>query len=119
MGLRFRVHYRPLPGSRGEADIAFTRLRLVVLIDGCFWHGCPVHATSPQRNETWWAEKLRSNVGRDRRFEAALAKAGWRVVRCWEHQGTDEIVRAVTCAVRTPTMDLCLDHPASTAITWA
>jgi DNA mismatch endonuclease (patch repair protein) len=99
-GLRFRVHYRPVGGSRAESDIAFPRQRIAVLIDGCFWHGCPEHATRPKRNDAWWAEKLDANVERDRRNETVFTDAGWHVLRFWEHETVETIVRTVITAVR-------------------
>src|SRR3712207_7758355 len=66
-GLRYRVSW-PVPGQRRRTiDIAFTRARLAVYIDGCFWHGCPIHATSPKANSKWWADKLAANRARDRK----------------------------------------------------
>ena len=85
-GLRFRVDW-PLPGlARRRADIAFTRRRVAVFVDGCFWHSCPVHATAPVSNRGWWAEKLANNVRRDRQTNAHLRAAGWTVIRFWEHE---------------------------------
>lgn len=98
-GARFRIHFRPLEGSSGNADIAFPSKKLAVLIDGCFWHRCPTHATQPQSNAAWWARKLEGNVQRDRRFDAALALTGWRVFRFWEHEGAEAIVAAIQLAL--------------------
>jgi DNA mismatch endonuclease (patch repair protein) len=98
-GFRFRTHYRVLPHRRAAADIAFTRQRLAIFIDGCFWHGCPEHATRPQRNAAWWAAKLDRNVARDRETDAEFEKAGWWILRCWEHEGTDAIVDRIERAL--------------------
>jgi DNA mismatch endonuclease (patch repair protein) len=67
-GLRFRVDYGfDIDGlRRRRADLAFTRRRIAVFVDGCFWHACPQHATSPKANNSWWAAKLAGNVARDR-----------------------------------------------------
>jgi len=85
-GLRFWKHRRPVPGLRCEADILFPRIRLAVFVDGCFWHGCPEHATRPVRNGEWWAAKLDGTISRDRRNDESLAAAGWIVLRVWEHE---------------------------------
>ena len=85
LGLRFRVDW-PLPGSRRRADLAFTRARIAVFVDGCFWHGCPVHGTWPKANAEWWRDKIERNVQRDRNTTDALEAAGWRVLRFWEHE---------------------------------
>src|SRR5690606_14685991 len=63
-GLRYRVEY-PVPGmARRRIDVAFTRAKVAVLIDGCFWHGCPEHATHPKSNADWWRTKLDRNMAR-------------------------------------------------------
>lgn len=85
-GLRYRVHVRPLEGLRCQADIVFTRARLAVFVDGCWWHGCWDHRSLPKENRNWWKEKIRRNVERDRRNDRLLDEAGWRVIRVWEHE---------------------------------
>ena len=94
-GLRFRKHYRPIPGSKCEVDVAFSRWKVAVLLDGCFWHGCPQHATRPVRHGEWWAAKLEANAARDARTNQMLSEAGWSVLRFWEHEVTDEVVAKV------------------------
>ena len=85
-GYRYRVHY-PVPGlPRRTIDIAFTRDKVAVFIDGCFWHGCPEHGTKPRSNSDWWAAKLTANTGRDLDTTAHLEGAGWTVTRLWEHE---------------------------------
>ncbi|GAA4433397.1 very short patch repair endonuclease [Actinokineospora soli] len=86
LGLRYRVHQRPVPGVRREADVVFTRARVAVFVDGCFWHGCPDHATWPKNNAEFWRTKIEANRTRDRDTDARLAAQGWRVVRVWEHE---------------------------------
>jgi len=89
-GLRYRVHYKPIPTLNRRADIVFTRQRIAVFIDGCFWHGCPDHGMrSFQENSVYWKEKMRKNVDRDRDTEKRLLQAGWRVIRFWEHEHPD------------------------------
>ena len=67
----------------------FPRLLVAVFIDGCFWHGCPEHGTSPKSNATWWREKIGANIQRDRRTDRQLTEEGWRVVRVWEHESVE------------------------------
>ena len=86
-GLRFRVSFAGLPG---RPDIVFTRARLAVFVDGCFWHRCPVHRTEPKNNALWWQQKLDRNVARDREKDALLAGQGWRVIHVWEHESPPE-----------------------------
>ncbi|MBF6438036.1 very short patch repair endonuclease [Nocardia cyriacigeorgica] len=85
-GLRYFVDRAPVRGQRRRADVVFPRLKVAVYVDGCFWHSCPQHATYPKNNAEWWAEKLAANVARDRATDAALAAAGWHVIRIWEHE---------------------------------
>lgn len=87
-GRRFRVDFRfDIDGlRRRRADVVFTRRRLAVFVDGCFWHRCPQHATSPRANKEWWAAKLDGNVARDRDTDERLEQAGWSVIRLWEHE---------------------------------
>jgi DNA mismatch endonuclease (patch repair protein) len=84
--MRFRVDHQALPGVRCRVDIAFTRAKVAVFVDGCFWHACPIHGTLPKSNRDWWSTKLALNTQRDRRNDEALRVAGWRVVRIWEHE---------------------------------
>jgi DNA mismatch endonuclease (patch repair protein) len=85
-GLRYRVDFRPEPTIRRKADIVFTRSRVAVFVDGCFWHDCPRHGSSPTANADWWRAKLDGNVARDRDTDARLTAAGWTVLRFWEHE---------------------------------
>nr|WP_245681112.1 very short patch repair endonuclease [Glycomyces harbinensis] len=86
LGLRYRVSIRPLPEVRRTADMVFTRTRIAVFLDGCFWHGCPEHHTAAKTNMEYWAEKVRRNRERDQETDEALRQAGWTVVRFWEHE---------------------------------
>jgi DNA mismatch endonuclease, patch repair protein len=95
LGYRFRVDFRPEPSLRVRGDLVFTRKRVVVFVDGCFWHGCPDHSTRPKNNADWWAQKLAANMGRDLRNTVALQQFGWTVVRVWEHERPDEAVAAI------------------------
>jgi len=82
-GLRFRVNH---PGLPGRPDVTFTRVRLAVFVDGCFWHRCPEHGTLPRNNREWWQAKLDRNVARDRAKDGALADLGWTALHVWEHE---------------------------------
>lgn len=85
LGLRYRVDRAVLPGLRRRADVVFSRARIAIFVDGCFWHQCPTHGTHPKANDQWWADKLEANVARDRDTDDRLRAAGWTVVRLWEH----------------------------------
>lgn len=86
-------------GARVRPDIVFTARRVAVFVDGCFWHCCPDHGSKPAVNTGYWNPKLLRNVERDRAADAALAAAGWEVVRVWEHEPLDAAVTAVTDAL--------------------
>lgn len=98
-GLRFRIHYRVPELPRRTIDIAFPTVRLAVFCDGCFWHGCPEHATTPKSNTAWWQEKIAMNIERDADTDLRLRAAGWRVLRLWEHVPEDEAVGLIRGAL--------------------
>lgn len=90
-GLRFRVDV-PVPFlPRHRADVVFGPAKVAVFVDGCFWHGCPLHGVVPKSNSAWWAAKTERVRQRDRRTDAAFLARGWAVVRVWEH---DDVVLA-------------------------
>lgn len=89
--VRYRVDVKLEADMRTRADLAWRGIRLAVFIDGCFWHGCPEHATRPAANRDWWAQKLDANIARDRRTDDTLRRRGWIVRRFWEHQSPEEI----------------------------
>lgn len=98
-GVRYRVNYRASPG---RADIAFPSKRVLVFVDGCFWHGCPDHYVMPRSRAGFWARKLRENVDRDRRQTLQLEAKGWKVLRFWEHEvftGLEDVVGSVRAAL--------------------
>jgi DNA mismatch endonuclease (patch repair protein) len=81
-GLRFRLHRRV---ERVAVDIVFAGPRVATFVDGCFWHGCPKHATYPKTNRDYWLPKLAENRARDRKQTTRLRKAEWTVIRVWGH----------------------------------
>ncbi|WP_344087594.1 very short patch repair endonuclease [Luedemannella helvata] len=96
-GLRFRVNLAKLPG---RPDIAFTRARLAIFIDGCFWHRCPDHGTLPRSNADWWLAKLDRNVERDAEKNRALVDLGWLPIHVWEHENVREAADRIEQAWR-------------------
>ncbi|MCY0927053.1 very short patch repair endonuclease [Streptomyces sp. H27-H1] len=90
-GLRYRVSARPLPGLRRTADVVFTKARVAVFVDGCFWHGCPEHhRPATKQHSDFWRRKMEENRSRDTTTNQALQEAGWTVIRIWEHEDPDE-----------------------------
>jgi DNA mismatch endonuclease, patch repair protein len=103
LGYRYRKDFRlDLPLRRVRPDVAFTRRKVAVFIDGCFWHACPQHGSKPKSNEWYWSPKLAKNVERDRAADEALVQAGWTVVRLWEHTPLADAVAVVVDAVGEP-----------------
>lgn len=100
-GLRGYRLDRPLPFDRRRgADLTWVGLKVAVLVDGCFWHGCPQHFRTPQSNTEWWRTKISKNVERDRDTDRRLPAAGWQALRVWEHEPTDIAADLVEAVVR-------------------
>ena len=99
-GLRYRVDAKPLPDLNRRADLVFTRAKVAVFVDGCFWHGCPEHGTTARTNAAYWAAKIRGNQARDLDTDRRLVDAGWTVIRVWEHDDPNSIAEAVQALVR-------------------
>jgi len=98
------------PALRVKPDFVFRKARVTVFVDGCFWHGCPRHATWPANRAAWWRRKIKGNQTRDRLVNRTLRRAGWRVIRIWEHElhkrgvrnaerGTARLVRRIQAAL--------------------
>lgn len=99
-GLRYRVHDRPIDNLRREADVVFRGPKVAVYVDGCFWHGCPEHGSTPKSNRDFWREKIQRNKERDRDTVERLEEEGWVAVRVWEHEDPVEAADRVEDVVR-------------------
>ncbi|MEU2179021.1 very short patch repair endonuclease [Nocardia sp. NPDC019219] len=99
IGLRYRVNRQPVPGVRRSADIVFGPAHVAVMVDGCFWHGCPRHMRPARRNHDFWADKIVANQVRDRETDQMLTKAGWLVLRIWEHEDPAEAAARIASVV--------------------
>lgn len=86
LGLRYRIQVLVSTKPRRVADITFVGPRIAVFVDGCFWHGCPEHATWPKQNAEFWRSKILTNRERDRDTDTRLRADGWEVVRVWAHE---------------------------------
>lgn len=104
-GLRYRVQVPLLTKPRRIADVVFSGPRVAVFVDGCFWHGCPQHATWPKQNVDFWRAKIEANVARDGDTNARLHAEGWSVVRVWAHEeptaAADRIAQIIDTRVAT------------------
>ena len=95
LGLRYRIDYEVLKKPRRVADIAFPGRKIAVFVDGCFWHGCPEHATWPKRNADFWRQKIEANRQRDADTNLRLRANGWTALRFWSHESSVGAARAV------------------------
>ncbi|MFV2117192.1 very short patch repair endonuclease [Streptomyces sp. Act-28] len=98
-GLRYRVDIRPIPEIRRRADVVFPKERVAVFVDGCFWHGCPLHSRPAKKNSELWLAKIKDNMERDVETNTLLIAAGWTVLRVWEHDDVGAAAEAVAMAV--------------------
>ncbi|NEE29656.1 very short patch repair endonuclease [Streptomyces sp. TSRI0384-2] len=94
-GLRFRVNARPVATLRRTADVLFTKHKVAVFVDGCYWHGCSTHRSIPSTNREFWVSKIEGNKSRDRETDSLLVEHGWFVVRVWEHTPIDDAAALV------------------------
>lgn len=85
MAQNLHLEYQP-EGFPGNPDFIDWRNRIVIFIDGCFWHKCPLHYKEPKSNREYWISKIEKNVLRDKEITIAYKNSGWRVLRIWEHE---------------------------------
>lgn len=101
-GVCFEIDRRIEPDVRWKADIVFVAEKLCVFVDGCFWHGCPLHFSAPRTNTAWWTEKIQANIDRDKRQNEILSERGWTVIRFWEHELSNDfegcVRKVLSCA---------------------
>lgn len=99
LGLRFRAVARPA-GLNIAVDILFASVKVAVFVDGCYWHGCPYHGTSPKTNPDYWIPKIARTRLRDELNDEALRRAGWEPIHVWEHEPVADAAERVAAAVR-------------------
>ncbi|OYU64024.1 MAG: very short patch repair endonuclease [Bradyrhizobium sp. PARBB1] len=99
-GLRYRLHVPLLTKPRRVADIVFSSARVAIFVDGCFWHGCPEHASWPKSNAQFWRDKIETNRARDADTDRRLRASGWRVVRVWSHESADDAAERIEDIIR-------------------
>lgn len=100
-GLRYRVDTKPLEELNRRADVVFRSTKVAVFLDGCFWHGCPIHGTQAKANAEFWSRKIKENQERDLDTTERLEHAGWAVVRVWEHEDPEEASERILNLIRT------------------
>lgn len=101
IGLRYRIDYEVLKKPRRVADIAFPGRKIAIFVDGCFWHGCPEHASWPKRNAEFWRQKIKTNQLRDADTNERLRSLGWTVLRFWSHESPTDAAAVVANMVTT------------------
>ncbi|MDM8542513.1 very short patch repair endonuclease [Desulfococcaceae bacterium HSG9] len=108
-GFRYRLHYK-LPG---RPDFVFVKQRVAIFVDGCFWHGCPIHYSAPQTREQFWKEKLKKNVLRDLAVNDDLKSEQWRVQRVWQHdlKELDKVVNKLVKILNSNDKSYLLEKP--------
>jgi len=92
LGLRYRIHVKKLPGT---PDIVFQKAKMVVFVDGCFWHSCHRHGKTPKSNHEWWRKKFEENMKRDKRNDFELESMGWLPIHIWEHEDPIESAHTI------------------------
>jgi DNA mismatch endonuclease, patch repair protein len=101
--------YRVAPRSvLGVPDIVFTRTKLAIFVDGCYWHRCPAHCRIPKSNVDYWNRKIGKNVERDQATTQRLRNEGWLVVRFWEHEVINDPSRAALRVAEVYSSNACL-----------
>jgi DNA mismatch endonuclease, patch repair protein len=109
LGFRgYRVNAK-LPGS---PDIIFTKAKLAIFVDGCFWHGCPKCYSLPKENIDFWKSKLNNNLKRDKKVNQQLSDMGWQVVRFWEHsieKNIDDVIVKISVLLKNAGVDKAED----------
>jgi len=98
-GLRYAIDVRPEADINRRADLVFRAAKVAVFVNGCFWHGCPKHYSSPKSNKRYWSEKVRRNRERDVETRFLLKRRGWRVLVFWEHQPAQSCSERVVSVV--------------------
>ena len=95
VGVLFEVDVKPIDNLQRRADILIRDERIAIFVDGCFWHGCPIHGTQAKANAKFWADKINRNKERDLDTNRRLAEDGWTVLRIWEHEDPKQISNQV------------------------
>lgn len=99
-GLRYRIHVIVSTNPRRVADIALSGLRIAVFVDGCFWHGCPLHGSWPKENADFWRAKIIANQARDQDTDERLRADGWKVVRVWAHEAPTQAAAKIARVIK-------------------
>lgn len=91
-GYRFRKNVKSL---FGKPDISIQKYKIVIFIDSCFWHVCPIHSNRPKNNQEYWEKKLLRNQQRDKEVNNYYLKNGWNIKRIWEHEIKNDLYKVI------------------------
>lgn len=91
-GFRFRRNSKKL---FGKPDLSIKKYKVVIFIDSCFWHQCPIHGNMPKSNLDYWKKKLERNKARDEEVNRYYKEKGWHVMRVWEHEVKDDLEKVI------------------------
>lgn len=91
-GIRFRKNVKSLPG---RPDIAIKKYKIVIFLDSCFWHKCPIHYKEPKSNKEYWLPKIERNISRDKEINEYYQSKKWNIMRIWEHEVKKELPETV------------------------
>jgi len=92
MGIRFRKNVKLF----GKPDISIKKYKIVIFIDSCFWHCCPIHGNMPKSNQDYWEKKLERNKKRDNEVNKYYEENGWNILRVWEHEFKENFHKAIS-----------------------
>ncbi|MFE4241821.1 very short patch repair endonuclease [Peribacillus butanolivorans] len=96
-GIRYRRNVKTL---FGKPDIAIKKYKIVIFIDSCFWHCCPIHGNMPKSNLDYWENKLTRNKKRDEEVTSYYIEQGWHILRIWEHEVKKELDLTIQKIIR-------------------
>jgi len=99
-GIRYRIDVKPVKDLNRRADVVFRSAKVAVFVDGCFWHGCPIHGTQSKANAGFWRNKIKQNQKRDVDTTKRLEEAGWKVIRVWEHEDPEKVSEKIHNIIR-------------------
>lgn len=94
-GLNFQINVKPIKYLNRKADIVINAAKVAIFVDGCFWHGCPIHGTHSKANPEFWENKIAQNKSRDLDTNYELKKYGWKVIRIWEHEDPELVSKMI------------------------
>lgn len=100
LGINFETDVKPIEDLHRRADVLIREGKIAIFVDGCFWHGCPIHGTQAKANAEFWADKIKRNQERDLDTNEHLEAAGWTVIRIWEHEDPNDAAKQIADIIK-------------------